>query len=619
MSNETRYEAEVPNTLDLAERAALAVNALTGAVEYEKAFYESYQCSHLDHNPPYMTLRWNGPCLPKPIHALPLMRVMSGSTQDAHLEAGMVETITRDIDAEGLFWMLVKDRPWRLETFKKDQIWPCVQGRLMVALLDRHRIDHDSNWLTLVERMAKGLAKIALRNEDRAWYHTAYTRIGWGGDVTPSADIIGASANAPAPEEPRSERPYNIGLPLRGLARWYAVSGDKQALDLADRLARFYMKPTMWGSIGPEMLLGVEHGHWQGHFHTHTMGMMGLLEYAIVRGDARIMRFVQQFYEYARCFGIARMGFFPAVLRPVETKNSDGLYLAADGSAPQCDEGCSVADMIWLAATLSKTGIGDYWDDVDQYTRNHLVEHQLVRRDLIKAMAAGGPSHKIDPRMETDERVIERNIGSFASGGDPTMLYIWWTMCCTGNCSLALHDAWDSILICEGGVAQVNLLLNRASPWLDVDSYLPYEGKVVLKNKTATTIHVRKPLWVDKQSIRCLVNGQAFVPHWVGNYLAVTNLAGNEIVTLEFPMVETTETYTLPTYPDQYTLRLKGNTVTDLSPRPARPAIIKMSSDDGHVFEVNKGYPMYLRDHYKSDKAPVKTVELYVAGAPRLE
>ena len=27
-----------------------------------------------------------------------------------------------------------------------------------------------------------------------------------------------------------------------------------------------------------------------------------------------------------------------------------------------------------------------------------------------------------------------------------------------------------------------NLLLNRASPWMDIDSYIPYEGKVVLKN-----------------------------------------------------------------------------------------------------------------------------------------
>jgi hypothetical protein len=343
------------------------------------------------------------------------------------------------------------------------------------------------------------------------------------------------------------------------------------------------------------------------------MGMMGLLEYAIVRGDARMMQFVQQFYEYARCFGIARMGFFPAVLRPLAPSSGQiatGTYLAADGSAPQCDEGCCVADMIWLAANLSRAGIGDYWDDVDQYTRNHLVERQLLRRDLIEAMAAAGAVHEIDPRTETEERVVERNIGSFASGGDPTWLYGWWTMCCTGNCAVALHDAWSSILSHENGVVNLHLLLNRASPWLDVDSCLPYEGKVVLRNKSAGTVYLRKPLWVDKGSIRCQVNGEVRDLHWVANYLAITDLSLGDVVAVEFPMVETVETYTLPSYPDPYTLWMRGNTVVDISPRPPRPAIVKMGSDDGHVFSVAQGYPIYLREHIKtSQTTPMRTVE----------
>ncbi len=770
--NGTRYRATVPDTLDLAERARLAINALTGSAD-ERFFYESCQCSHLDHRTPYMNWAWNGPCMQKPLHALPLLRVMSGSTQNADIDEKMLDAVTRDIDADGLWWMKVEGRPWRQEAFKEDQVWPCVQGRLIVALLDQHRVDPDPKWLELAGRLARGLIKIALRNEDRAWYHTAYTRNGWKGDSTPSAKLTGSSVNAPAHCEPPSEVDYNIGSPLRGLARWYAVSGDKQALDLADRLARFYMKPMMWGSTGPEMLVGVEHGHWQGHFHNKTFAVMGLLTYAMVRGDARILRFVQEFYEYARCFGIARMGFFPAILRRVPP-----------AFEPQCDEGCAVADMIWLAANLSRAGVGDYWDDVDQYTRNHLVEHQLVRRDLIEAMVAVGPEHKLDPRMQTDERVIERNLGSFSSGGDPTWLYGWWTMCCTGNCAVALHVAWDSILSHQDGVVQVNLLLNRASAWLDVDSHLPHEGKVTLKNKTAHTVYLRKPLWADKAALRCRVDGKAVTPHWVDNYLAFPGLSGKEEIVVEFPVSETTETYTLPTYfmpnpavrevtcdcvfperwmlfgpvgkndpePDfarmaeapaelliagqrlqpqravftdhrldlgallggkaegktayllatieadramevtlgagadwwmkwwvngtavcdttasgngnsppsvcdqrftarlkvgrnliavkvvsgsdsfvlaaggprelllkmpqkvtrRYTLRMRGNTVVDISPRPL-PDIVKMYSDDGDVFEVKAGYPIYLRDELRADKAPLKTVERYVA------
>ena len=614
----TRYEATVPDTLDLAERAGLAVNGLTGAAECERAFCETIQTAHLDHNPPYMNLKWNGPCLQKPVHALPLLRVMSGSDQNADHDIRMLEAITRDIDEDGLWWLKVENRPWRQETFKEDQMWPCPQGRLMVALLDWHQVDRNDRWLEVVERLANGLNKIALRKEDRAWVYGVYKRSGWDQDETPSAGFVGAFARARVVKEPPRAGNGTIGLPLRGLSRWYSASGDEKALDLADRLARFYMKPTNWGSIGPEMLVGTEHGHWQGHFHERTFGVMGLLEYAIVRHDAKIIRFVQQFYEYARCFGIARMGYFPAILRSLEAPAGQkelGIYLAADGSAPQCSEGCATADMIWLAATLSKAGIGDYWDDVDQYVRNDLVEHQILRRDLIEAMVAVGPAHEIDPRMETTERVIERNMGGFLGGGDPTWIYGWWTMCCNANAAYALYVAWDSIIRCEHGVAQVNLLLNRASPWLDVDSYLPYEGKAVLRNKTASAVYVRVPQWVDKTAVRCQVNEQPISPHWVGNKLAVTGVAAKDIITLEFPMVETTETYTLPSYPDPYTLSMKGNTLVDISPRTERPIHVKHGSDDGAIFEIGTGYPIYLRDHYKGEKAPMVETTRYVSSS----
>ena len=48
----------------------------------------------------------------------------------------------------------------------------------------------------------------------------------------------------------------------------------------------------------------------------------------------------------------------------------------------------------------------------------------------------------------------------------------------------------------------MNLLLNRASPWLDVDSYLPYEGKMVIRNKTCERVSIRIPSWVDRSNWR---------------------------------------------------------------------------------------------------------------------
>ena len=78
------------------------------------------------------------------------------------------------------------------------------------------------------------------------------------------------------------------------------------------------------------------------------------------------------------------------------------------------------------------------------------------------------------------------------------------------------------------------------------------------------------------------------------------------MVTIDFPMVQESVTYTLPggvwdkgglVLPRrQYTIRFKGNTAVGISPRDENPK-----------------YLIYLRSHYESDKAPMKEVTRYVA------
>ena len=603
----SRYQAEVPDTLDLAARGALALRSLTNAAD-PKFFYETCVGMHLDHQPPYMSWRTSGTCQQKPIHALPGLRLMSGSTVNAEMDAKMMESVIGTIEDDGLWWWPVENRPWR-DVFGVDQSWPVAQARLMVALLEWHKYDGDNKWLELVGRMSDGLARIAETKGDRAWYYTGFTRSGqWKEHVNPHT----GSHEQRIVEEPDNRHFFDVGLPLRAFSRWYALSGDKKALDMAQRLAAYMLKPTMWTGQGEEMSVAEEHGRWNGHFHTHTMGLIGLLEYAIVTNDARARRIAAEAYQQGRSIGISRIGFFPAQIRSPGRRS--GGDTGPNGETPQTAETCATADMIALAIRLSEAGIGDYWDHVDQYVRNHLVECQLLRRDLLEEIIATAPTHEVDPSIESAENVLERNIGAFVSGSDPAWLYAWYSMCCQGNGSLALYQAWKAIMDHSDGVVQVNLLLNRASPWLDVDSYLPYEGKVVLKNKTARKAQVRIPSWVDKRAVRCHVNDREASPHWLSNYVILEGLRPSDVVRVEFPVVESTETFTLPSYERQCTCDFRGNTLVDISPRRDGPDLVKMASDDGGLFEVRKGYPIYLRDHLKADKAPLKTVERFVAS-----
>jgi hypothetical protein len=95
------------------------------------------------------------------------------------------------------------------------------------------------------------------------------------------------------------------------------------------------------------------------------------------------------------------------------------------------------------------------------------------------------------------ERLLERSIGTYCGWGTPVALSTVLQNCCMGNGAQALYSVWESIVRFQDSTAKVNLLLNRQSPWLDVESYLPYEGRVILRNKQARRIFIRIPGWVD--------------------------------------------------------------------------------------------------------------------------
>jgi hypothetical protein len=89
------------------------------------------------------------------------------------------------------------------------------------------------------------------------------------------------------------------------------------------------------------------------------------------------------------------------------------------------------------------------------------------------------------------------------------------------------------------------------------------------------------------------INGQGANLFWLNNYLVFDQVNEKDVVVIEFPMVEATEKYTLAG--KEYTCYLQGNTLVDISPR-----------EEGD-------YPIYLRDHYKQEKAPMKKVTRYVS------
>ncbi len=271
-------------------------------------------------------------------------------------------------------------------------------------------------------------------------------------------------------------------------------------------------------------------------------------------------------------------------------------------------EGCFLGDLLALTIKMSRAGIGDYWDDADRIIRNHLVEAQFTRRDLLERVVQSRPKGqppKGHPGQICTENVLDRMIGTFGSFLMPTYSTPRVIMqCCTANAARGLEYAWEAIVEGSGDEAQVNLLLNRASPWLDVDSYLPYEGKVVIRNKTARRISVRIPAWVNRRNLRARVNGTDRRLSFIGAYQVFNDLKPGDTLQLDFPVVEETVHLSARTASEgdnqhtTYEIAFRGNTVVDISPRNESLGV----------------YSMYLRDHMKAaTEAPMKTVSRFVS------
>jgi Beta-L-arabinofuranosidase, GH127 len=482
--------------------------------------------------------------------------------------------------------------------------WAC--GRIILAMADRYDRDGNPIWIDRIRKMAQGLDRIAIRRHHYAYYPL---ESGYSPDGTWKFTARGKGRAEffpyTAPDEPAREQQghegsvkFDMAVAVRGLIKAYQLTREEQFLEISRLLTNWCLLPTMWEDGWEWGIAGHEHGLFTGHFHGNTMALRGILEYAIVAGDEKIKGIMREAYEHGRYLGLARVGWFPAWVTPERFGRPAWVKTIC--------ETCGIADMVALAVALSDAGIGDYWDDVDHYVRNQLVEQQFVDGELMLSIAAAAraklPKQDVradldlqDPWAKDSRDVPERMVGCFTGGGPSNVEQVTGGGCCTGNGSLALYYAWESIVRYRDGQATVNLLLNRASPWVDVNSSLPYEGRVQVINNTARSVAVRIPGWVKMDSIKCLLAGTEVKPSRIGRYLGLEGLRPGQIVELRFDLPEDQTEYSINH--QVYKYKFRGSTVIDVTPRPASDLY----------------YPLYRRQQVKAGPAPIIKRERFVS------
>ena len=185
---------------------------------------------------------------------------------------------------------------------------------MLRTLVTWREVTGDRSWDKVIRELVGGLSRIAVRRGDYAYYPDGgfgepfnYPRSGWVRTDEPKTETEGGEGSTTAYQAHQ----------IQGLARWYALSGDTEALDLARRLTRFCMLPKFWGGVPdtggrveglvghvsgvlPDQVgvAGAELGHWYSHFHARAIVLRGIMEYARVAGDWPVLEFVRRAYEY---------------------------------------------------------------------------------------------------------------------------------------------------------------------------------------------------------------------------------------------------------------------------------------------------------------------------------
>ena len=133
------------------------------------------------------------------------------------------------------------------------------------------------------------------------------------------------------------------------------------------------------------------------------------------------------------------------------------------------------------------------------------------------------------------------------------------------------------------------------SPWADLYSYIPYEGRVEISMKrTCKNVMMRIPEWVESGSdqVLCEVNGKPWDFNWGGRYIHTGKINDGDTVTITFPISERTVKEKIGGV--DYTMGIKGNTVVSIDP-------------------PGKYNPFYQRNHYRSDRAQWRKVDRFVS------
>jgi hypothetical protein len=483
------------------------------------------------------------------------MREMSGSNDGRDVERGLRNRVVGYVREDGLAWVppghYMEGEVYRGETPKDFVASTWATAKIIRSLSETYQRTNDKAAIAEARKMFLALKKLALWKDGVAYYE-------------------GGSGGWKDGQWIKKQQPTAA---VEQLVRYWEVSGDEEALDFATALAEGLIASP---ELLPDQRGAVIHpnGEFSGHMHTTLHGVWGVAHLGAVTNNPRYVEWARAVYDYANAHSVGT-GWVSAALWDMPVR--------------LLSETCATSDLVSLATWIARAGYPEYWDHVERYVRNYLVQSQFFLTPEYVNMYRANNRGVSDEQVEAGLRRMKDFEGGFIGNPAPNT---WMNSlpsadsvkkgngqrinifgCCVPEGMRALHTAWSmGTTTAPNRDIAVNLSFNRITPEAEVVSYLPQTGRISVITRQDGNFLVRTPSWTKREGVAAFVNGAKVETSWGGPSLAYVKFPsvrkGTEL-TITFPVVEFRQDTDLAYAgrPDlKFTLFWRGGNVGKISP-----------------------------------------------------
>ena len=340
------------------------------------------------------------------------------------------------------------------------------------------------------------------------------------------------------PAEPKRD-PYivvNHGRALEGMVELYRATGDRAALELADRHARFHFEVTtrpdgsVPNPVEPDAV---------GHTHSLLNTYRGILLFGEVTRQREYIDRIEATYRVTLRNVIKRSGFI----------SHNWLW-------DRDPESASAGDVAQIAMWLARNGHVQYLDDAERIVRARIIPSQITEPlGLTPIEDTGG-----DECADLDARALGAYGGCHTQmhgGKHPT----------TDVTAADLHtlcDLYEYIAEQTERGLRINFHFNYEDARVAIRSERDESARLTIVPNTAQPLWIRVPRWTPEDSLTLTQDGHAVAPLRLGDYLYVDTVAQDREVVLEYALPVFTESE--PTNGVDYQFTWRGDEVIGVTP-----------------------------------------------------